>query len=471
VTRGLASADANVVVAALGAIGARADAATITRVEELLRDARVGSTMHASGPEYHAVAEAAVRALEALGAVPSLLRAMSVRNEVTMADPAYDQGQYIGDYGARRFVVADAALEAVRRVARQRPEAAPAWIDMSEQAWRRCDDLETMMRAVFERAPGPLHDHVRRFLVDCARASAALEGELADAAAVAERIAFEPTPSMVVTAARAAARHAGAPGAPVIAAALARELRREEALSIVASLGPAARPERLRALVPMFGAPLPAPPPRPRAAWDDLLDAVLADLDDDAPRLAFGAWLRERGDPRGDLIALQCAGGDRTREHELLAQHAAAWSPWSALLLYARGFPETVVSSDTVGDRSLSAFRGEPTVRELVVIGLRGSTWLDALAKAPETDRLRKLALRGGRFSTSDLERLFCSSHFQGLRDVELDDCGVRPEMVAALASWGGLRSASKLSLAGNGLGPGPLKELRALLPHVTISV
>jgi uncharacterized protein (TIGR02996 family) len=40
---------------------------------------------------------------------------------------------------------------------------------------------------------------------------------------------------------------------------------------------------------------------------DAFLQAVLAEPDDDAPRLIFADWLEERGDPRGAFIRLQCA--------------------------------------------------------------------------------------------------------------------------------------------------------------------
>ena len=36
-------------------------------------------------------------------------------------------------------------------------------------------------------------------------------------------------------------------------------------------------------------------------------DAILAAPDDDAPRLVFADWLQARGDPRGELITVQCA--------------------------------------------------------------------------------------------------------------------------------------------------------------------
>lgn len=69
-----------------------------------------------------------------------------------------------------------------------------------------------------------------------------------------------------------------------------------------------------------------------------LVDAIRAQPEDDAPRLAYAAWLQERGDPRGDFMHTQVrwhqarVAGDyaamvqhAARERELLRQHQAAW--------------------------------------------------------------------------------------------------------------------------------------------------
>jgi len=65
----------------------------------------------------------------------------------------------------------------------------------------------------------------------------------------------------------------------------------------------------------------------------ELLAAIAAAPDDDGPRQVYGDLLLERGDPRGDFIALQLARarGDKPkaaaarRERELLAAHRDAW--------------------------------------------------------------------------------------------------------------------------------------------------
>lgn len=62
---------------------------------------------------------------------------------------------------------------------------------------------------------------------------------------------------------------------------------------------------------------------------DHLLAAIYAAPDDDGPRLVYADALLERGDPRGELIALQCRGeldrDQKRREKELLEVHGKAW--------------------------------------------------------------------------------------------------------------------------------------------------
>lgn len=54
----------------------------------------------------------------------------------------------------------------------------------------------------------------------------------------------------------------------------------------------------------------------------ELLAAVFADPEVDAPRLVYADWLQERGDPRGAFIAAQCAHG---RAEAAPLEHEAAW--------------------------------------------------------------------------------------------------------------------------------------------------
>lgn len=79
-----------------------------------------------------------------------------------------------------------------------------------------------------------------------------------------------------------------------------------------------------------------------------LLAAVYAHPDDDGPRQVYGDLLQERGDPHGELIALQLADRDPARQAALVAAHAKAllgpFAPHVSRFLlgrctFRRGFP------------------------------------------------------------------------------------------------------------------------------------
>jgi uncharacterized protein (TIGR02996 family) len=69
----------------------------------------------------------------------------------------------------------------------------------------------------------------------------------------------------------------------------------------------------------------------------DLLEAIQAAPGDDAPRLVYGDFLLAKGDPRGELVQVQCRLADpaittaehrrlRAAENKLLAAHGAGWN-------------------------------------------------------------------------------------------------------------------------------------------------
>ena len=89
-----------------------------------------------------------------------------------------------------------------------------------------------------------------------------------------------------------------------------------------------------------------------RKTADDFLREIWATPADDGPRAVFADWLSERGDPRGEFIALQLARHRRTadaaalrRERALVAAHGRAWMgplepaiAKSPIVLFERGF-------------------------------------------------------------------------------------------------------------------------------------
>ena len=66
------------------------------------------------------------------------------------------------------------------------------------------------------------------------------------------------------------------------------------------------------------------------------VNGILANPDDDGPRLVYADWLEERGNPRGELIHLQCQLAEsepnsqrfielESRQNELLKEHGSTW--------------------------------------------------------------------------------------------------------------------------------------------------
>lgn len=121
----------------------------------------------------------------------------------------------------------------------------------------------------------------------------------------------------------------------------------------------------------------------------ELLDAVLAAPDDDAPRLVYADYLQERGGPsdalRGELIVVQCDRERLEREEKTIAleYRRACWREKSLLARfegnYRRGFPHRLTFPTPSPDalRALAAEPWSPLVEEIVFRG-QGALTLDA---------------------------------------------------------------------------------------------
>jgi uncharacterized protein (TIGR02996 family) len=127
----------------------------------------------------------------------------------------------------------------------------------------------------------------------------------------------------------------------------------------------------------------------PRVIRQELLDAIAASPDDDAPRRVYADALLDAGEPQGELIHLQCelAAGSltrdeavarRRRERELLLGHGARWTEGLRAIarapVFRRGFVDEV-TVDTerfpeVGDR---VFAAAPALRGVRFEGPRST--------------------------------------------------------------------------------------------------
>ncbi len=216
---------------------------------------------------------------------------------------------------------------------------------------------------------------------------------------------------------------------------------------------------------------------------------LLAHSDDRDAYLVYADWLQSRGDPRGELIAVQVklaqAAGDaalRARETELLAAHRAAWLGDLAALeandfgaTWRNGFLRSIrlgPSNDSYGTSdasfpdaiaALARLEGTQLVDELVIGAMSNddypTSWEDCVAAIAEhgvPENLRRLAFdRGGYWDISSTELGDLSPAYPRLarlRELEIElgamELGaiVLPALRSLRIITGGLRSENLAS-------------------------
>jgi uncharacterized protein (TIGR02996 family) len=263
----------------------------------------------------------------------------------------------------------------------------------------------------------------------------------------------------------------------------------------------------LKTLTPVAPAPEATAPTPPSAEEQALLDTITAKIDDDEPRLVYADWLIQRGDPRGELIALQCGGAAQRKlkvsENKLLKEHELAWSmPVRAALpppvnildrpkiVFRRGFVDEIHTSGSALDRLDQILDAAPALTRLRVEGVMYSTTaptpdellvkLRAALENPRLSRLRGLDLR---IISGDAVALAVAAcpHLAGLRELTLrvsmlnlvrgqEKSVLGAVGVTALARSPYLSKVTRLALSDNPLGgdaiaavlaaPWPLEEL-----------
>ena len=242
-----------------------------------------------------------------------------------------------------------------------------------------------------------------------------------------------------------------------------------------------------------------------RAAESALLKAVVDDPQSDATRLEYAARLDERGDPRGELIRVQCelAGMEeddprapplQEREEALLAEHRAEWlGELTALgvdpegVTLARGMVEEVTLQDfsVFFDRAEALFRAAPALGEIVfqnvvdvVTGVRldaprlaGSPYLArlaglgfywcglgaegaaSLARSPHLARLRWLIVFHDTLGDAGAEALVEAQALHHLAGLTLCHCDIGDEGARGLAASPHMAGLEVLNLTGNRIG------------------
>jgi uncharacterized protein (TIGR02996 family) len=177
-----------------------------------------------------------------------------------------------------------------------------------------------------------------------------------------------------------------------------------------------------------------------RARTDDhaeLRAAIVERPDDDEPRRVFADWLIECGDPRGELIAVQCElARAPTPELERRATEllAAGWkafagelAPYCDAAAFERGFIAKLTMTMAAFGKHGAAFTREP-VRTLA---LANRTWtaagMEKLAATPALGHVRELRIACGPHTAKrpPLGPLGRSKHLRRLETLVIDFCGV----------------------------------------------
>jgi uncharacterized protein (TIGR02996 family) len=196
-------------------------------------------------------------------------------------------------------------------------------------------------------------------------------------------------------------------------------------------------------------------PPAIEAHHPALLETARVDPDDDAPRLVYGDWLTERGDPRGELIAVQCELARladetppssrlcalRRREAQLLLVHGPRWlaTPHLRSPILRRGFvDEGTLDACRDFDRLAPAiFAAAPLLTRLALFWDPDPAFA-ALLASPHFARIRGLRLR----SVESLESLLrAADEVPHLQHLVIEQCEPSPDLVGRLDALVGLRS------------------------------
>ncbi|HEY1550809.1 MAG TPA: TIGR02996 domain-containing protein [Kofleriaceae bacterium] len=172
---------------------------------------------------------------------------------------------------------------------------------------------------------------------------------------------------------------------------------------------------------------------------DALIEAIVAAPDDDAPRLVYADWLIERGDARGELIALQCRLGSSpeiaARAEQLRRDLQPVWlDPLFAIAPggyeLRRGFvehAELLVSARTLGEQLEQLFSRAPLLRS---IGMPAAA---AHAIPTAMDRVTSLALHElGTDNDGAAASIAALPHLSQLRRLEITNGVLDDHTIAA---------------------------------------
>jgi uncharacterized protein (TIGR02996 family) len=196
------------------------------------------------------------------------------------------------------------------------------------------------------------------------------------------------------------------------------------------------------------------------------LQAILAEPDNDLPRLIYADWLEERGDPRGEFIRVQVEiarvqpGDDRLtqlrqREEELLSKYRRDWlGPLHSLAYqwhFKRGFPEEAsLPAREFLHHAETLFRATP-LRLVRLLKVRDC--VHELAACSHLRRLIGLHLTDNQMEDKGLQTLLSSPYLGSIQSLRLGNNWLGENSGRTVAEARHLQSLQTLSLSDNMLG------------------
>ena len=223
----------------------------------------------------------------------------------------------------------------------------------------------------------------------------------------------------------------------------------------------------------------------------DLLAAIVAAPEDDAPRLVYADWLLSQpaavDRERGELVQLQCAlaaGPDREqrpaireRERELLALHPSPSLGHTLRFVWSRGFLERCRGQlEDFARNATQAFHVAPLLASL---DLAVSGWalnqslLQRLASISAIAQIRELSIvpvNGPRHGLGDDVLAIVVPAMSGLRRLRLGPLGITAPGIEALLATRACAQLTMLNLSGSTIGVDlarALADSRQLAPAV----
>jgi uncharacterized protein (TIGR02996 family) len=221
---------------------------------------------------------------------------------------------------------------------------------------------------------------------------------------------------------------------------------------------------------------------------DAFLSDIIANPDDDTPRLVYADWLDENGDPeRARFIRVQCrlaAMGQYDPERDeledeqaaLLATNGKKWlKPLAKIttnVQFRRGFPHRfALPAAKFAAKGEAAFAAAPTLRDYRV--LQPKKGWDELLACPALEKVASFDASGHRLTVASVRAMGRSPHFGKLQELDLTWSSLSSSIVE-LAGSPCLSRPRKLMLTGCGIRDAGLEALlrgRSATPLTSLSL